>query len=54
MARIPALEPRIGANASRVEGLIEDIDDASSPERTEQRVKKTAKAPVANNQAVKR
>jgi uncharacterized protein (DUF1499 family) len=43
-----------GANASRVSTLIDDIDDAASPERTEQRVKKTAKAPVANNQAVKR
>jgi uncharacterized protein (DUF1499 family) len=43
-----------GANASRVTSLIEDIDDAASPERTEKPVKKTAKAPVANNQSIKR
>jgi uncharacterized protein (DUF1499 family) len=39
-----------GANASRVVSLLEDIDDASSPERTERPVKKPAKTPpVANN-----
>jgi uncharacterized protein (DUF1499 family) len=43
-----------GANASRVATLIDDIDDAASPERTEQRIKKPAKVPIANNQAVKR
>jgi len=43
-----------GANASRVTSLIEDIDDAASPDRTEKPVKKTAKAPVANNQSIKR
>jgi uncharacterized protein (DUF1499 family) len=39
-----------GANASRVSSLIEDIDDAASPERTERPVKKPTKTPaVANN-----
>jgi uncharacterized protein (DUF1499 family) len=43
-----------GANASRVSSLIEDIDDAATPERTERPVKKTAKAPAANSQPAKR
>lgn len=43
-----------GANASRVSSLIDDIDDAATPERTERPVKKTAKAPVANSQPAKR
>ena len=38
-----------GANAKRVAGLLEDIDDASSPERTERPVKKPAKTPPVAN-----
>jgi uncharacterized protein (DUF1499 family) len=46
-----------GANASRVTSLIEDIDDAVTPEKPEQPVKKpqkAAKAPAKDAQPVRR
>lgn len=43
-----------GTNASRVASLLEDIDEAVTPERIERPVKKPTKAPVANNQPTKR
>jgi hypothetical protein len=45
----------IGANAARVTSLIEDIDDAAVPDKSEQPVKKPQKAAKAPaNQPAKR
>ena len=38
-----------GANAARVASLIEDIDDAATPDKTEQPVKKAPKTTRAAN-----